>query len=75
MARAWLALACACVLAACATRPPAPADLPVLDPAAQSDAEALQASRAQALAAMPAWHLSGRASITRGGKGGSGRIE
>jgi len=73
--RTWLALACACALAACATRPPAPADVPVLDPAAQADAEALQASRAQALAAVPAWHLSGRASITRGGKGGSGRIE
>lgn len=73
--RIVMALACAGLLAACATRPPAPAALPVLDAAAQAGAEARQAERARALSAMPAWSLSGRASITRGGKGGSGRIE
>ena len=73
--RILFALACAGALAACATRPPTPATVPVLGPAAQAEAEALQASRAQALAAMPAWSLTGRASITRAGKGGSGRIE
>ena len=74
-ARILFALACAGALAACATRPPAPAVVPVLDSAAQAQAEARQAERAQALAAAPAWNLSGRASITRAGKGGSGRIE
>ena len=68
-------LAVAAALAACATRPPAPAALPALDDAAQAEAEARQARRALALAAVPAWGLDGRASITRGGKGGSGRIE
>ena len=72
---AWFALACAGVLAACATRPPAPAPVPALGPEARAEAEALQAARARALAAIPAWHLTGRASITRAGKGGSGRIE
>src|SRR5690606_8974133 len=57
--RILFALACAGVLAACATRPPAPATVPVLAPAAQAEAEALQAARAQALAAMPAWSLTG----------------
>lgn len=75
MLRILSALACAGALAACATRPPTPAALPALDPAAQAEAEALQAARAAALAAIPAWDLSGRASITRGDRGGSGRIE
>lgn len=70
-----LALACAGVLAACATAPRAPAPLPMLDAAAQARAEAAQQVRTQALAAIPAWHLEGRASITRGRDGGSGRIE
>lgn len=70
-----MALACAGALAACATRPLPPATLPVLDAAGQARAEALQDARARALAARPAWRLSGRASITRGGDGGSGRIE
>lgn len=74
-ARILLALACGALLAACATRPPAPAVLPSLAPPEQARAAALQAARARALAAMPAWGLAGRASITRGGDGGSGRIE
>ena len=73
--RFLLALACAAALAACATRPLPPAALPVLDAADRARAEALQAGRTQALAAIPAWTLTGRAAITRGGKGGSGRIE
>lgn len=73
--RVLLALACAGMLAACATRPLPPLAPPTLDAAARARAEALQAGRAQALAAMPAWSLTGRAAITRGGKGGSGRIE
>lgn len=71
----FMALACAAALAGCATRLPAPAEVPALAPAAQREAESLQAARAQALAATPAWSLSGRASITRAGKGGSGRID
>lgn len=68
-------MACALALAACATRLPPPATLPVLDAASQAEAEARQARRAEALQAVPAWHLTGRASITRAGQGGSGRIE
>src|SRR5690606_18082953 len=49
--------------------------LPVLDAAGQARAQALQDARARALAARPAWRLSGRASITRGRDGGSGRLE
>lgn len=73
--RIVMVLACTGLLAACATRPPAPAPLPALDAAAQARAATQQADRARALSAMPAWSLSGRASITRAGKGGSGRIE
>lgn len=73
--RFLFALACVGALAACATRPPAPADLPVLDAAALAEAAASQEARAAQLAAIPAWGLTGRASITRAGKGGSGRIE
>ncbi|GGK00588.1 lipoprotein insertase outer membrane protein LolB [Luteimonas terricola] len=68
-------LACAGALAACATRPLPPVAPPLLDAADRARAEALQAERAQALATMPAWSLTGRAAITRSGKGGSGRIE
>lgn len=73
--RILFGLACAGALAACATRPLAPAALPALDAAALQRAETIQAGRAQALAAMPAWQLGGRAAITRGARGGSGRIE
>lgn len=73
--RILTALACAAALAACATRLPEPAAVPALDAEAQARAEALQAVRAEALLADPAWQLEGRASITRAGKGGSGRIE
>ena len=72
---AFVALACAGALAACATRLPPPAALPALGPADQAKAEAAQKARARALAATPAWSLTGRASITRGDDGGSGRIE
>ena len=73
--RFLFALACAGALAACATRPPAPAVVPALDPVAQAQAEAGQAARVRVLVARPAWNMAGRASITRAGKGGSGRIE
>ena len=73
--RFLFALACAGALGACATRPLPPVAPPVLDTAEQARAQALQAERAQALAAAPAWTVTGRAAITRGGKGGSGRIE
>lgn len=69
------ALACVAALAACATAPPAPETLPVLDAGARARAEAAQEARAGVLAAIPAWGLEGRASITRGREGGSGRIE
>lgn len=73
--RLLFALACAAALGACATRPLPPVAPPVLDAAEQVRAETLQAGRAQALAAIPSWVLTGRAAITRSGKGGSGRIE
>lgn len=73
--RLLLVLACAGMLAACATRLPEPASLPRLDAASQAVAEAQQAGRVAALQALPAWQLTGRASITRAGQGGSGRIE
>lgn len=72
--RAWPVVAAA-LLASCASRPPPAPALPVLDAAQQARAEAIQARRAAALAAEPRWSLSGRASITRGADGGSGRIE
>ena len=73
--RTLAALACGAALAACATRLPEPVRVPALDAATQGRAEALQSARADALLAVPAWQLEGRASITRAGKGGSGRIE
>src|SRR5690606_18277653 len=73
--RLFLTLACVGLLAGCATRPPAPVVLPALDTAALARAEALQDERARALAAGVDWDFTGRASITRGDKGGSGRIE
>jgi len=73
--RLLVALACAGALAACATRPLPPVAPPVLGGADQVRAEALQAGRARALEAIPAWTVTGRAAITRGSKGGSGRIE
>ncbi|MBJ7576194.1 lipoprotein insertase outer membrane protein LolB [Luteimonas sp. MC1828] len=74
-ARVLLALAAAAVLAACATRGPASAPLPVLAPAAVAAAMDGQVAREAQLAALPAWTLTGRAAITRDGKGGSGRID
>lgn len=73
--RFLLALACAGLLAGCATRPLAPVALPALDAASLARAEALQDERTRALAAIVDWGFSGRASITRGDRGGSGRIE
>lgn len=75
VARALSALACVALLAACATRPPSASALPVLGAAEQARAEAMQADRARTLAAVTVWGFTGRASITRGDKGGSGRIE
>lgn len=73
--RFLFALVCVGALAACATRLPAPAPLPALDAAAQARAEAMQAARSEALAGLSVWTLTGRASITRGNDGGSGRLE
>jgi outer membrane lipoprotein LolB len=73
--RLFAGLAMVGALAACATRPGAQAPLPALDAASQARAETLQAARSDALAAMPVWTLTGRASITRGADGGSGRLE
>lgn len=73
--RILAALACAGLLAACATRPPEAPPPPALDAAGQARAEAMQAARHEALAAVSSWSLEGRAAITRAGKGGSGRIE
>lgn len=70
-----LALAAAAAVGGCATRLPAPAPLPVLAPAAVAAAMDAQVEREARLAALPAWTLSGRAAITRDGKGGSGRID
>jgi outer membrane lipoprotein LolB len=60
----------AIALSACATRAPREA-LPAIEgaPTAHQDA------RVAALAAMPAWSMSGRVAVSNGKDGGSGRIE
>lgn len=72
----WLAavVALALTLTACATRPvrEAVASLP---PEALARAEQAQADRERALAGAGAWTLQGRVAISRGDKGGNGRIE
>ena len=69
-----LRLACVAVLAialaACASRPPREAL-----PAIAGSPATHQAKREAALAAVPAWSMSGRLAITNGKDGGSGRIE
>ncbi|MBB1473919.1 MULTISPECIES: lipoprotein insertase outer membrane protein LolB [unclassified Luteimonas] len=74
-ARVLLVLAAMALLGACATRGPASAPLPVLAPAAVAAAMDGQVAREARLAGTPAWTLSGRAAITRDGKGGNGRID
>lgn len=67
-------MACALTLAACVSQPVRVpiASLPAAD---RADAEARQAAREAELARQPAWTLAGRAAISRGDKGGSGRID
>jgi len=66
IAIAMLAIA----LTACATRPVSPAL-----PAIEATAQAHQASRETALAAVPDWSMTGRVAVSNGKDGGSGRIE
>ncbi|GAA4870824.1 lipoprotein insertase outer membrane protein LolB [Luteimonas vadosa] len=73
--RAWvLAVACVASLPACVPRPVrAPiADLPQ---GQRAEAEQAQVAREAALAGQARWTLQGRAAISRGDKGGSGRID
>ncbi len=58
------------LLAACATRPPAPALPPVAGDPTQH-----QQQRESALAAAPSWSLAGRVALSNGRDGGSGRID
>ena len=74
-------VAAAGVLAGCATLP-AGGDVMALEPARQAAAEAAQAAREQQLGLGPgracdgpAWQLQGRAALSNGQLGGSGRIE
>ena len=60
----------AIALAACASRPPREAL-----PAIAGSPATHQAEREAALAAVPAWSMSGRLAISNGKDGGSGRIE
>lgn len=72
--RLLAAAACALVLAGCASQP-LRTPVAVLSAAERAAAEAGQAGREAALARHPRWSLQGRAAITRGDKGGSGRID
>jgi outer membrane lipoprotein LolB len=69
MRLAWIAMV-AIALSACAARAPRET-LPAIEgaPAAHQDA------RVAAIAAMPAWSMSGRVAVSNGKDGGSGRIE
>jgi outer membrane lipoprotein LolB len=71
---ALLTASCALALAACASQP-LRAPVASLPAAERERAEQAQAAREQALARDGAWSLQGRAAITRGDKGGSGRID
>lgn len=75
--KAWrpgMVAACALLLlAACASQLRSPGA--ALPPAERLQALAAQEEREAALAAQPDWSLSGRAAISRGGKGGSGRLD
>jgi outer membrane lipoprotein LolB len=67
-------MACVLSLAACASQP-LRAPVATLPAAERERAEATQAAREAVLAGQPAWTLAGRAAISRGEKGGSGRID
>jgi outer membrane lipoprotein LolB len=62
------------LLAACVSQP-VRAPVAMLPAAERAQAEAAQAAREAVLAGQPAWTLAGRAAISRGDKGGSGRID
>ncbi|HST45784.1 MAG TPA: lipoprotein insertase outer membrane protein LolB [Luteimonas sp.] len=66
-------LACVC-MAGCVSQP-ARLALPALSPTDIAAAEAAQSTRETALAAQPAWMLSGRVAVSRGRDGGSGRLD
>lgn len=65
-----VAVGCAALLAACASRPPSAAL-----PAIAGDPLQHQQQREAALAGMPSWSLTGRVALANGREGGSGRIE
>lgn len=73
--RHWLlGVACACALAGCVSQP-VRAPIANLPDGERAQAEQAQATREAALAQRSHWSLQGRAAISRGDKGGSGRIE
>jgi outer membrane lipoprotein LolB len=72
--RVLAGLACALSLAACVSQP-VRAPIAALPAADRGQAEARQAAREAELARQPAWTLAGRAAISRGDRGGSGRID
>jgi outer membrane lipoprotein LolB len=77
MNKAWRSvavLACVFLLQACVSQP-VRAPIAALPAAEHARAVAAQASREAVLATQGAWTLEGRAAITRGDKGGSGRID
>jgi len=67
---AWVLAMLAIAVAGCASGPSRNALRPI-----EGTPVAHQAQRESALAAMPAWSLSGRLAISNGKDGGSGRIE
>lgn len=70
--RRLVGLALLMALAGCVTPGSRRAPPPAID---ATQAAAMQASRAQALADRRDWTVDGRAAISRGGKGGSGRLD
>lgn len=67
-------MACVLSLAACASQP-LRAPVATLPAAERERAEATQAAREAVLAGQSTWTLAGRAAISRGENGGSGRID
>jgi outer membrane lipoprotein LolB len=63
-------VACAALLAACATQAPR-----TMLPAIAGDPQQHQQQREVALAGLPSWSLAGRIALANGREGGSGRIE
>lgn len=63
-------VACAALLAACATQAPR-----TMLPAIAGDPQQHQQQREAALAGLPSWSLAGRIALANGRDGGSGRIE